>query len=217
MSRAMIFGVEPRYLFDVLECLELAGIELVGCVAYNPDNPIPEDVPKVVALDALSSAQLALPVVVPVQTPGYRKANLAKARAAGFKTSLSVVHPSAVVSKSAELGNGAMIHAGVIIGANCSFGEQLSLNRGASIGHHGQVGDFVSFGPGAVACGDCRIARGVFIGAGATILPRLTLGANSVIGAGAVVTKDVAPNTVVVGNPARVVKRGVAGYRDTDV
>ena len=50
------------------------------------------------------------------------------------------------------------------------------------------------------------IADGVWIGGGALILPGVSIGENAVVGAGAVVTRDVAPNTVVVGNPARVVR-----------
>lgn len=42
--------------------------------------------------------------------------------------------------------------------------------------------------------------------AGATILPGVTIGENAVVGAASVVTKDVAPNTVVAGNPAKVIK-----------
>jgi len=51
------------------------------------------------------------------------------------------------------------------------------------------------------------IADGVWIGGGALILAGVSIGENAVIGAGAVVTRDVEANTVVVGNPARVVKR----------
>jgi acetyltransferase-like isoleucine patch superfamily enzyme len=48
---------------------------------------------------------------------------------------------------------------------------------------------------------------GAWIGAGAIILSGVTIGENSVVGAGSVVTKDVPPQTVVAGNPARVVKQ----------
>ncbi|XVQ90196.1 DapH/DapD/GlmU-related protein [Microbispora siamensis] len=51
------------------------------------------------------------------------------------------------------------------------------------------------------------IGDNVWIGGGAIILPGVTIGENSVIGAGAVVTKDVGPNVVAVGNPARVIRR----------
>lgn len=50
------------------------------------------------------------------------------------------------------------------------------------------------------------VKRNVWIGAAATILPGVTIGENSVIAAGAVVTKDVPPNTIVAGVPAKVIK-----------
>ena len=53
---------------------------------------------------------------------------------------------------------------------------------------------------------DVKICSNVWIGAGAIIMPGITVGENSVVGAGSVVTKDVPPNTVVVGNPARVLR-----------
>lgn len=58
-----------------------------------------------------------------------------------------------------------------------------------------------------ITCKPVHICRRVWIGAGATILPGVTIGENSVVGAGSVVTHDVEPNTIVAGNPARVIKR----------
>ena len=51
------------------------------------------------------------------------------------------------------------------------------------------------------------IEDGAWVGANAIILPGVTIGRGAVVGAGTLVMKDVAPNTVVMGNPARVVKR----------
>ncbi|WP_075559397.1 acyltransferase [Parabacteroides timonensis] len=58
-----------------------------------------------------------------------------------------------------------------------------------------------------LTCKPVRLKRNCWIGAGATILPGITVGENAVVGAGAVVTKDVEDNTVVGGNPAKVLKR----------
>ena len=57
-----------------------------------------------------------------------------------------------------------------------------------------------------ITCRPVHICRNVWIGAGSTILPGVTIGENSVVGAGSVVTKDVPPNTIVVGNPAKFLK-----------
>lgn len=50
------------------------------------------------------------------------------------------------------------------------------------------------------------VGDGAWLGGGAIVLPGITVGADAVVGAGAVVTRDVTPRTVVVGNPARVIR-----------
>lgn len=58
-----------------------------------------------------------------------------------------------------------------------------------------------------ITCKPVRICRRAWIGAGASILPGVTVGENAVVGAGSVVTKDVEPDTIVAGNPARVIRK----------
>lgn len=58
-----------------------------------------------------------------------------------------------------------------------------------------------------ITCRPIHIGKKAWIGAGATILPGVTVGENAVVGAASVVTKDVAPDTIVAGNPARFIKR----------
>jgi UDP-2-acetamido-3-amino-2,3-dideoxy-glucuronate N-acetyltransferase len=50
------------------------------------------------------------------------------------------------------------------------------------------------------------VKNGASVGSGATILPYITIGENAIVGAGSVVTKDVPPNTIVAGNPARILR-----------
>ena len=58
-----------------------------------------------------------------------------------------------------------------------------------------------------LTCKPVHLKRNCWIGAGATILPGVTVGENAVVAAGAIVTRDVEDNTVVAGNPAKVIKR----------
>lgn len=62
-----------------------------------------------------------------------------------------------------------------------------------------------------ITCKPVHIKKNCWIGAGSTILPGVTVGENSVVGAGAVVTKDVPDNVIVVGNPAKIIRDGIAG------
>ncbi len=58
-----------------------------------------------------------------------------------------------------------------------------------------------------ITCKPVHIGKNAWIGAGATILPGVTVGDNAVVGAASVVTRDVEADTIVVGNPARFIKR----------
>ena len=73
------------------------------------------------------------------------------------------------------------------------------------IAHDASVFRHKVFYPG-VAAGKVVLKKNVFIGAGAIILRNVTIGENSIVAAGSVVTKDVPPNVIVAGNPAKVIK-----------
>jgi acetyltransferase EpsM len=123
----------------------------------------------------------------------------------------TLVHPTARLSASSSLGKGAILNAGVIVASHTQLGAHVSVNRAATIGHHTHVGDFVTIGPGVNLAGNCRIGPAVYIGIGATIVDHISIGAHSVVGAGAVVTEDVPGRVLVVGVPAKIVKRDIEG------
>jgi UDP-2-acetamido-3-amino-2,3-dideoxy-glucuronate N-acetyltransferase len=99
-------------------------------------------------------------------------------------------------------------------------GDRVTIKSGVYLWEGMVVEDDVFLGPQATFTNDrfprsrqdfiCEgivIKRGATIGAGAVVLPGVTIGERAMVGAGAVVTKDVESDTVVVGNPARVVRR----------
>lgn len=111
-----------------------------------------------------------------------------------------------------DLGVGNYIQEGVILQAGVRVGDNSSIHMGALVGHESSIGNTTFVAHAVSISGKCEIGDGCFIGTNATILPRIKVGNWSVIGAGAVVTKDVPANSVVVGNPARVVRTNPAEY-----
>ena len=123
----------------------------------------------------------------------------------------SLVHPSARVSRTAEIGEGAIVSAGAIVGAHARIGRHAIVNRGALIGHHTVIGDYATLGPGVNIGGCCVIGGATWVGIGAIVLDKLTVGRHSLVGAGALVTKEVGDRVQVMGVPARVTREGIDG------
>jgi sugar O-acyltransferase (sialic acid O-acetyltransferase NeuD family) len=117
-----------------------------------------------------------------------------------------LVHPAAVVSRSAHLGAGTQILALANVAANVTTGDACIINHNASVDHECEIGNGVHIAPGATLCGCVTVGENAFIGAGAVILPRVTIGADAIVGAGAVVTRDVQPESTVIGNPAKAIR-----------
>jgi len=87
------------------------------------------------------------------------------------------------------------------------LGVNVIINSGAVVEHDCVVGDHVHVATGAHLAGAVRIGAGAHIGIGATVKQGIAIGANAVVGAGAVVVKDVLPDTLVVGVPARLFRK----------
>lgn len=108
-----------------------------------------------------------------------------------------------------SLGEGAVLSPFVTLTSNIRIGKHFHANSYSYVEHDCIIGDFVTFGPGVKCNGNVVVEDHAYIGAGAIIkqgLPGrpLVIGRGAVIGMGAVVTRDVPPETTVVGNPARI-------------
>lgn len=122
---------------------------------------------------------------------------------AGRPVPPALVDPAAVVSASAELGEGTAIFWHASVSPLARIGAHVVVSYGATVGHDTAVGDFSSVMPGARLSGDVTVGAGVLIGTGAVVLEKLTVGDGARVGAGAVVTRDVPPGATVTGTPAR--------------
>lgn len=120
---------------------------------------------------------------------------------------INAIHPSAVISASVELKHGIMISANATLNPLVTLGTGVICNTSCSIDHECMVDDFAHVGPGAVLCGNVHVGAGTFVGANAVIKQGVTIGKNVTIGAGTVVIRDIPDNTIVVGNPQRVLAK----------
>jgi sugar O-acyltransferase (sialic acid O-acetyltransferase NeuD family) len=144
--------------------------------------------------------------IVSVKRRGFIEAMQAR----GYRF-ISVIHPSAVVSRRANVAAGCVVHANVVISSNTHVGPHVILNRGSLIGHDDRIGAFCTIGPGANIAGGVEIGASAYIGVGAVIRDHVGIGAEAVAGAGAVVVKSVPDQVMVAGVPARIMQHDVKG------
>lgn len=140
---------------------------------------------------------------VKTMTNRARVYNLFKSKGYRFAT---LIHPKAVVSKFANIGEGTQIMAGSIIQPDAVIGVNCIINTNSSVDHSCIIGNHVHIAPGVAISGDVIVEDEVHIGVGATIKQGVKIGKGATIGAGAVVITDVSPGHVVVGVPAKPIE-----------
>lgn len=111
----------------------------------------------------------------------------------------TILHPSAVVSKYADIGQGTVVMAGAVVQANAKIGNHTIINTKASVDHDCAIGDYTLIAPGVTICGGAKVGSECLIGAGATLIPGVEVGDNCYIGAGAVVLRNVVDGEKVFG------------------
>ena len=120
---------------------------------------------------------------------------------------VSLVDPSAFVSRTATIGVGCVIYPQCFVGLNARLGEVVFCLSGAVINQDDVVEDGVTFASGAMLAGNVHVEADCYLGQGCLVRQFVRVGRGSMIGMGAVVVKEVAPGSVMVGNPARKLRR----------
>ena len=116
---------------------------------------------------------------------------------------ITVIHPSAVVSKWVTIGEGSIITAGAVLTYNIRLGRHSQVNLLSTIGHDCQMGDYFTTAPSVNISGNCKAGESVYFGTNSCIREGVTICANVTIGMGSVVLNDISEAGVYVGNPLK--------------
>lgn len=195
-------GGHARVVVDALQC---AGLEVEGVIGLEPVGDV-LGVRYLGTDDAVlarnpQSVMLANGVGS-IDAKGTRAAVFDRFAALGYEF-VRVIHPSAVVARSAQLGEGAQVMAGAVIQPGARLGKNVLVNTRASVDHDCVIGDDVHIAPGATLSGGVIVEAGAHVGAGAVVLQGRRVGVRAVVGAGATVHRDVRAGVIVVGVPAK--------------
>ena len=200
-------GGHAKVLIEILR--DMGGSELTGLLDINPDlwNSQVLGVPVLgndILLSELKSRGVdhAFIGIGSIGNNQPRTDLYEEATRSGLRM-IQAIHPSAVISPSAEIGAGLSVMATAVINAATVLGDNVVGNTGAVVEHDCVIGDHVHVATGAKLAATVHVGDGAHIGVGATVRQSITIGPGAMVAAGAVVVSDVPANARVIGVPAR--------------
>jgi sugar O-acyltransferase (sialic acid O-acetyltransferase NeuD family) len=198
-----------NYTEVIVELAQDCGYDIKGLYHYNADR-VGETVMNIEIID--TTENLLLQDITGKQfavTMGENRIrqNLAnKIRKKGGITP-SLIHPNAVVSPSAKIGEGCFIHMYSKISTYAVVGNDCVIDFNSLVAHHATLGHACYMSSIAMIGSYCTIGERVLFGMNSLILPlKLTLGDDCIVGGKANVTKSFPENCLLVGNPAKKLK-----------
>lgn len=202
-KRVIIIG----FFQEVVELCEECNIEIVGYIDTN--TSFITDIP-FLGTDAEAGALFTkfgnIPLLLTPDSPSVRKKLADYYSNFGYQF-LNVISPTATISKTATIGDGVLIQTGVNVSSNVMIGDFVRLNTKSNVMHDCEVAAFSTVAPNAVLLGKVIVNTLSYIGSNATILPGCAIGKNTIVGAGSVVVKNVEENSVVAGNPSKILRK----------
>jgi len=150
------------------------------------------------SLDELVSNGLknAINGIGSVHNPGQRKKVFDLLKSYKLNV-LNVIHPSAVIEPSVEMGEGNQIMMGSMIGSNTIIKDNCLINSGSIVSHDCILKDHCHIAPGAVLAGSVQIGESSLVGMNSTVYINCKIGKNSVIYNGINVFSDIEENSII--------------------
>jgi sugar O-acyltransferase (sialic acid O-acetyltransferase NeuD family) len=113
---------------------------------------------------------------------------LLKSKGARF---ITLIHPTAIVARTASLGEGTILCPLSIVSADAVVGDFVTINSYSGAGHDVHIGDYTTMSAHVDLTGRVQCGRSVFFGTGAKVIPDVSIGDSAMIGAGTLIVRSV--------------------------
>ena len=147
-----------------------------------------------------------LDVVVAIGDNLIRETWLNKMRNLGYNTP-TLIHPSAYISKSAQIGNAVYIHPRAFVWSRSVVSNSVIISPNATISHHAKVGSGCLISANSVVGSYVTLGERILVGINAGIISKkISIGSDSIIGGNAMVLENFPKNSVIIGTPGKILK-----------
>jgi len=199
-------GGMGREIYDTLLSLNLRAptFDLIG---YADDNAVKgavvNGVPVLGGPEILNGMSGKVGLILGMSNPAVRKMLHQRYRESFALP--SIIHPTAIISSFATLGEGVLIQSNCVVAANAKVGNCVMMNAHSGVGHDAQISDYCSIMSYCDIAGASVLGELSFVGTGAKIIPSISIAAGSYICAGSIVFKEVLTQSKLMGNPAKII------------
>ena len=193
---------------EALDCLEDKDYQFIGFIDDSPEKLAAKSKYPVFGRSILGKEPDALVLAVPGSPTSFQRRkefieslNLPKERFA------TIIHPKASIGRDVKIGVNSLILAGVVLTSNSKVGESVCILPNSVVHHDSEIGDYTLIGSNVVVAGGTSIGPNCYIGSGSNIINQIFIGNGTLIGMGSNVIKSIAEKSIVVGNPAKPLKK----------
>lgn len=206
MKKIVLFGCggHSKVIVDIIQAASEYSI-----AAFFDNNPRQADffglpvISDIQKLKNYTNENNIAHAVIAVGNNSARKKLQQEATGLGLKMA-TLIHPSALIARTATLGAGTVAMPGVIVNADTTIEDGCILNSGAIVEHDCSIGAFTHIAPGTVLCGGVSVGAETLIGARSVVIPMIQVGSHVTLGAGSVVIRNIPDAVCAIGNPARI-------------
>ena len=198
-------GAFARELIALSEDISSAGVS-IKVTAFLDDSPLVFENFSY-RLDYLGKIEHYTPspddeFIMAIANPEAKRkfSDLLKSKGAKFA---QLIHPTAVIARTAKLGEGVVVCAHAFISADAEVGDLVAINALSSVGHDVKIGSFSTLSAHVDLTGYVNVGEAVFFGSGARVLPHTTIGSGAKIGIGATIMRSVQPGLTMYTQPAK--------------